>query len=196
MKHIKSIATGIALGSMGVLVMSTFSGCENSSHEEKKSAQNKFLVIEQLTNGKYIVAEELPTEGPTRAIIRQRDENGTITERMMSEDEMKKLAQQEYEKFQSGSSELSSHEGDASAGMGLASTILAVAAGSLLGNMIGNALMNNKTFASKASGVATSPISKSPSSSTSSSTTKSYFGDKSSSSASKPTSTSSSSFGG
>lgn len=193
MKHIRSIATGVALGSMGALVMSTFSGCENSSHEQK-AAQNKFLVIEQLTNGKYVVVEELPTEGPTRAIIRQRDENGTITERMMSQDEMKQLAQQEYEKFQNGSSELSSGEGDASAGMGLASTILAVAAGSLLGNMIGNALMNNKTFASKASGVSSSPMAKSPTSTPSSSTTKSYFGDKTSTS--KPASTSSSSFGG
>jgi hypothetical protein len=63
----------------------------------------------------------------------------------MNEEEMKALAEQEYQKMQSGQSELNSAP-DGGAGMGLASTILAVAAGSLLGNMIGNALMGNKNF--------------------------------------------------
>ena len=42
--------------------------------------------------------------------------------------------------MQSGQSELNAPP--SGEGMGLAGTILAVAAGSLLGNMIGNALMN------------------------------------------------------
>lgn len=46
--------------------------------------------------------------------------------------------------MQSGQSELNS--APSGEGMGLAGTILAVAAGSLLGNMIGNALMGNKNF--------------------------------------------------
>jgi len=62
----------------------------------------------------------------------------------MNETEMKALAQQEYAKMQAGESELN-HEphGD---GMGLGETILAVAAGSLLGSMVANALMNNANF--------------------------------------------------
>ena len=98
----------------------------------------------------------------------------------MNEDEMKKLAEQEYQKVQAGTSEtVSSSEG--SAGMGLAGTILAVAAGSLLGNMIGNALMNNKNFASKSSSVNKSAYSRSAAGSSgaktsSSSTKKSFFG--------------------
>jgi len=186
MKHIYSIANGVALGSAGIAMMSVLSGCESSSQQQEQQQQNKFLVIEQQANGKYIVVEEMPTEGPSRAIIREIDANGNKTERFMSEAEMKALAEQEYKKVQDGTSEtVSSNEG--SAGMGLAGTILAVAAGSLLGNMIGNALMNNKNFASKSSSVNKSAYSRSASggaSSSSSSAKKSFFGGSSSSSTS------------
>lgn len=177
MKHIYSIANGVALGSAGVVMMSVLSGCE-SSQQEQKATQNKFLVIEQQTDGKYIVVEEMPTEGPSRAIIREIDANGNKTERLMNEDEMKKLAEQEYQKVQEGSSE-TLKSGESSAGMGLAGTILAVAAGSLLGNMIGNALMNNKNFASRSSTVNKSAYSRSAAGQAAgggTSTKKSFFG--------------------
>ncbi len=191
MKHFYSIASGVALGSAGIVMMSILGGCE-SSQQEQKQQQNKFLVIEQQADGKYTVVEEMPTEGPSRAIIREIDANGNKTERIMSEAEMKALAEQEYKKVQDGTSEtLSSSEG--SAGMGLAGTILAVAAGSLLGNMIGNALMNNKNFSQRASTVNQSAYNRSASgtSSAASSTKKSYFGG--STPASTPSSSSSSS---
>ena len=141
MKHISSLSSGVALGTAGIMMMGVLTGCEQRQQE----TQNKFLVIEQLPNGQYKVVEEMPTEGPTRAIIRERDANGNIQERFMNEAEMKALAAQEYEKVQNGTSE-TLHDNDSSAGMGLAGTILAVAAGSLLGNMIANSLMNNKSF--------------------------------------------------
>lgn len=176
MKHIRSIATGVALGGASLLVMSTFSGCEAAQQEQQLSQQNKFLVIEQLTNGKYVVVEEMPTDGASRALIREKNADGSVSERIMSEAEMRALAEQEYERFQSGQSELLS-DSNGSAGMGLAGTILAVAAGSLLGNMIGNALMGNKSFASKAA--TASPVAKSPSSASSTSgAKKSHFGSK------------------
>ena len=179
MKHISSIAGGVALGTAGVLMMSALTGCE-----QKQEAQNKFLVIEQQPNGKYKVIEEMPTQGPTRAIIRERDEYGRVTERFMNEQEMKQLAQQEYQKVENGTSEtLQDNAGNA--GMGLAGTILAVAAGSLLGNMIGNALMNNKSFSRNASSVNRSAYSRSAAgkaSRSSSSSRKSFFGGSSKSS--------------
>lgn len=173
MKHISSIAGGVALGSAGVIMMSVLSGCEG----QQKEQQNRFLVIEQQTNGKYIVVEEMPTEGPNRAIIREKDVNGNTIERFMNEAEMKALAEQEYQKVQNGTSE-TVKSGDSSAGMGLAGTILAVAAGSLLGNMIGNALMNNKNFSKRSSSVNKSAYSRSAASraSKSSSSKKSFFG--------------------
>ncbi|EDZ62363.1 lipoprotein [Sulfurimonas gotlandica GD1] len=153
-------------------MMSVLSGCE--APQEKQ--QNKFLVIEQQSNGKYTVVEEMPTEGPSRAIIREKDANGNTTERFMNEDEMKALAAQEYQKVQDGTSE-TVQSGDSSAGMGLAGTILAVAAGSLLGNMIGNALMNNKNFSQRSSSVNKSAYSRSAASrASSSSSKKSFFG--------------------
>ena len=173
MKHISSIASGVVLGTAGVFMMSTLTGCE-----QKQEAQNKFLVIEQQPNGKYKVVEDMPTEGPSRAIIRERDADGRVTERFMNEQEMKELAQQEYQKVENGTSE-TLQDNSGSTGMGLAGTILAVAAGSLLGNMIGNALMNNKRFSRNASSVNKSAYSRSAAGKaarSSSRSRKSFFG--------------------
>jgi hypothetical protein len=172
-KHLSTIGSAALLGSMGVAVMSVLSGC--TTQQEKQ--QNRFLVIEQKPGGKYVVVEEMPTEGPSRAIIRERDENGIVTERFMNEEEMRTLAQQEYEKMQNGSSELNA--APSGEGMGLAGTILAVAAGSLLGNMIGNALMGNKNFQRHANSVNKSAYHRNASGAatrSASNTKKSFFG--------------------
>jgi hypothetical protein len=180
MKHISTIAGGVVLGSAGVMMMSVLSGCEAPQQE----AQNKFLVIEQQTDGKYIVVEEMPTEGPSRAIIREKDANGNVTERFMNEAELKAMAEQEYQKVQNGTSE-TLQDGGTNAGMGLAGTILAVAAGSLLGNMIGNALMNNKSFARNSARANKSAYSRSAKSRASKSSSKKSFFGKSSRSSSR-----------
>ena len=176
-----SIASGVGLGSAGIAMMSVLTGCEAPQEQQ----QNRFLVIEQQTNGKYIVVEEMPTEGPSRAIIREKDEYGNTVERFMNEAEMKSLAEQEYQKVQDGTSETVRDNGG-SGGMGLAGTILAVAAGSLLGNMIGNSLMNNKNFSKNATSSNKSAYSRSAASRTSkSSTRKSFFGSSSRTSSSR-----------
>ena len=175
-----SLASGIALGSAGVLMMSVLTGCESPQQEPV----NKFLVIEQQTDGKYIVVEEMPTDGPSRAIIREKDANGNTVERFMNEDEMRVLAEQEYAKVQNGTSETIS-EG-ASAGMGIGGTILAAAAGAMMGNMIANSLMNNKNFSKNAASSNKSAYSRSAASRASkkSSSKKSFFGKSSRSSSS------------
>ena len=172
MRHISSLASGIRLGSAGIAMMSLLTGCE--APQEKQ--QNKYLVIEQQADGKYVVIEEMPTEGPNRAIIREKDANGNITERFMNEAEMKALAEQEYQKVQNGTSE-TTHQ-NSGEGMGLAGTILAVAAGSLMGNMIANSLMNNRNFARNATTSNKSAYSRSAAAKTarSSSNKKSFFG--------------------
>lgn len=182
MKHISSLASGVALGSAGVAMMTLLSGCEST--QEQQQAQNKFLVIEQQSSGKYVVVEEMPTEGPSRAIIREKDAYGNTVERFMSEEEMKALAQQEYQKVQDGTSE-TVQSSDTSAGMGLGGTILAAAAGALMGNMIANSLMNNKNFSRNAASTNKSAYSRSATqnrSSTSGSNKKSFFGNSSGSS--------------
>ena len=170
MKHVKAIGSGIFLGTAGITVMSVLGGCS----QEQQEPQNRYLVVQQQPGGKYIVVEEMPTEGPNRAIIRSFDANGTMTERFMNETEMKVLAQQEYEKMQAGTSELNQEpHGD---GMGLAGTILAVAAGSLLGNMVANALMNNANFKRHADSVNKSSYHELKKTKSAGSTKKSFFG--------------------
>ena len=196
MKHFTS-AKHMMMGTMGLIVLSALSGCQSAPEEqtgaEQAEGQNKFLVVEQLSSGKYVIVEEMPTTGPSRAIIKETDENGTVHERVMSEAEMKELADQEYKKMEEGKSELNAEpQGE---GMGLAGTILAAAGGALLGNMIGNALMNNANVRKHQDASNRSAYHRSASgmnnSAASNTQKKSYFGN----SASKST-TSSSSFGG
>lgn len=182
MNHISTIGSAALLGSVGITVMSVLTGCEAPQEQEP----NKFYVIEQQPNGKYVVIEEMPTEGENRAIIREKNPDGTLNERFMNEAEMQELARQEYEKMQSGESELNA--APSGEGMGLAGTILAVAAGSLLGNMIGNALMGNKNFQRHSDSVNRSAYHQSRSSSAAkskSSSKKSFFGGSKSGTSSK-----------
>lgn len=193
MKHTYTANT-VIMGSMGLIVLSALSGCSSQEEKPQEEAPNKFIVVEQLTSGKYVVVEEMPTTGPSRAIIKETDENGTVHERILTEAEMKELADQEYKKMQEGKSELNAEP--KSEGMGLAGTILAVAGGALLGNMIGNALMNNKNVqrhqdVSNRSAYHKSAAGGAGGSLTSSSQKKSFFGNKGASSTS-----SSSSYGG
>lgn len=193
MKHIVS-AKNIMLGATGLAVLTALSGCQSVPEEQSAAeGQNKFLVVEQQPNGKFVIIEEMPTTGPSRAIIKETDENGTVHERVMSEAEMKEMADQEYKKMQEGKSELNSEP--KSEGMGLAGTILAAAGGALLGNMIGNALMNNKNVQRHQDVSNRSAYHKSAGagggSSTANSGKKSFFGNKGASSTS-----SSSSYGG
>jgi len=72
MNHIKTIGSGVFLGTAGLTVMSVLTGCT----QEQQEPQNRFLVVQQQANGKYIVVDEMPTEGPNR----QRDDVGTVYE--------------------------------------------------------------------------------------------------------------------
>lgn len=135
LKHIRTYQGGAVIGGMALVVASAITGCS-----QEQEVQNKKIYVEQLSSGKYVVTEEIPTQGPTEAFITQKD--GTI--RRMSEAELKALAEQEYSRVQDGSSEtMHANNGE---GMGLAGTILATAAGVLLGNAIANSLMGNKNF--------------------------------------------------
>lgn len=191
MKHSIS-ARNVLMGTTGLAVLSALSGCQSSQEESQNAeAPNKFLVVEQQPNGKYVVIEEMPTTGPSRAIIHETDENGTVRERVMTEGEMKALADQEYQKMQEGKSELNSEP--KSEGLGLGGTILAAAGGALLGNMIANSLMNNTNFRKNQDASNRSAYHRTQSSggSASNSQKKSFFGGKSTGSTSG-----SSSYGG
>jgi len=177
MSKVFKVGSAIGIGSMSLVVMSALTGCTAPQEEPA----NRFLVIEQNANGKYTVVEEHPTDGESRAIIRERDSEGRVTERFMNEQEMKALAQEEHQKVQNGTSETT--QPNDGGGMGLGGTILAVAAGSLLGNMIANQLMGNKNFSQNANRVNKSAYhANKKASAAKSKSKKSFFSKKSSSS--------------
>jgi hypothetical protein len=156
-KHIKSAVKYSTIGTMGILLASVMTGCgdkqesNNSSSSQNtmsqvNEAKNMFFVIQENENGGYDVVEKHPTSGDTRALLRDKDGN----ERMMSEAEIKKLAEEEAAKVDNGTSNLTQEGGANPSGMSLGETILAAAGGAILGSLIGNAIankmMNNQNF--------------------------------------------------
>ena len=155
MKHyLKKISNVSTFGSVAVLAALALTGCGDKPTEETKQsgqsvaeaskAQGQFLVIQETEKDKYKVIEQYPANGPSRAILKEI--NGT--ERLLSEEELKKLAEAEAKKVENNTSNLTK-EGAAQmhgGGMSLGETILASAAGALIGGYIANKLFNNPNF--------------------------------------------------
>lgn len=151
MKHIKKALSYSIAGSLGLTVVSSLSGCEQPTHHDMSGMnqvaadQNYFMVIEQTGDNPatYRVAEQHPTTGPTRAVLR--DMNGI--ERFLSEEELKAIAEEEAKRVEAGTSRLAQDGAEmSSGGLSLGETLLAAAAGSLIGGMLANSLMNNRNF--------------------------------------------------
>ncbi len=150
MKHIKKALSYSIAGALGLTVVASLSGCEQPPSQqdlgsEQNAQQNWFMVIEQTGQNPntYRVVEQHATSGPTRAILR--DKNGI--ERFLSEEELKAIAEQEARKVEAGTSRLAQDGAEVNpAGMSLGETLLAAAAGSLIGGMLANSLMRNRSF--------------------------------------------------
>jgi len=155
MKHIKKALSYSVAGSIGLTVISSLSGCSDQgqpsqgatgfdSQQELPVDQRYFLVIEQTGTAPdaYRIVEKHPTTGPSRAILR--DISGS--ERFLSEEELKAIAEQEAAKVEEGTSRLTQDPSMHSGGMSLGETLLAAAAGSLIGSMLANRLMGNRNF--------------------------------------------------
>ncbi len=155
MKPTQSIVSYLALGGLGLAIAANLQGCSPPDSGEPESAemgnlrsdlnaQNFFLVIEQVAAdpARYEIAERYPTEGDTRAVLRDLDGN----ERVMTSDELKALAEEEAARYESGTSALNEEPSATGGGLGLGATILAVAAGSLIGGMLANKLAGNANF--------------------------------------------------
>ena len=130
MKHVKKIATYAAIGGFGAIVAAGLAGCgdseQNGSETLKEAAQKTgaFVIIEETAPGKYKVLEEYP-----------------------SSEEMDKLVAEENAKIDAGTSNLTNPSAQiSSGGMSLGETLLASAAGAIIGSWIGNKLFNNQNF--------------------------------------------------
>lgn len=162
MKHIKKVTSYSMVGSLGLTIVAGLQGCGEAPQDRNAQAlqeqqggmetlqgdlqeQNYFLVIEQTAKDpdRYQLAERHPTSGDTRAILRGLDGSETI----LSNEELKALAEAEAKKVEEGTSNLTQAPTQASAsGLSLGETILASAAGALIGGMIANKLAGNANY--------------------------------------------------
>ncbi len=147
MNYIKSLsAAGTSVG-LGTLLVVGLSGCGGSSGQEQITQQQEkqpaFVVIEEVSQGRYKIAEEFPAK-ETRIILKKLDG----TERVLTEQELDYLIKQEAAKIEQGTSNLTkSQEAQVTQqGMGLGETILASAAGYMLGAWIGSKLFGNQAY--------------------------------------------------
>ena len=153
-KHIKKVASYAAVGGFGAVVAAGLAGCgsdnggESSALKEAAQKTGAFVIIEETAPGKYKVLEEYPSS-ETRVVLK--DINGT--ERVLSKEEMDKLIAEENAKIDAGTSNLTGSNAQnaqlSSGGMSLGETLLASAAGAIIGSWIGNKLFNNPGYQSQ-----------------------------------------------
>jgi hypothetical protein len=154
MRHIKKAVSYSIAGSLGLGVMAALQGCSDQGPQPPNLSGfdsapgivegNQFLVIAQTGSNPdtFQVVEKHPTEGPTRAILRLPDG----TERFMSETELKQIAAEEAARVEAGTSRLTEDPAMHSGGLSLGETLVAAAAGSLIGGMLANRLAGNANF--------------------------------------------------
>ena len=152
--YIKKATSYSMVGSLGLVIAAGLQGCgeglppvdsqqdQNSSIADA-AAEGYFMIIQQTgTNpDTYELAERYPSSQGTRAILK----NMNGEERVLSEAELTKLAEEEAQKVEAGTSQLSQPIAQ-NQGLGLGEMILASAAGALLGNVLANKLMGNRNF--------------------------------------------------
>lgn len=144
MKYIRKISDYMIAGGIGAMVIAGMQGCEQRSDQnslnEASKAKGAFVVIDQLPNGGYTIAEEYPSD-TTRIIVRELDGS----ERILSKAEMDKLVKEESIKIDNGTSSLT-QPSMATGAPGLGSILLSSVAGAMIGSYIGNRLFNNQNY--------------------------------------------------
>lgn len=153
--YIKKILSYSMVGSLGFTVLASLQGCDSNTQTSANTPSNThsaiadakgeglFMVIQQTgaNPDTYELKEKYPSAEGSRAILKGLDGS----ERILNEDELKKIAEAEAKRFEEGSSQLSQPVAE-NQGLSLGETILASAAGALIGGMIANKLMNNQNY--------------------------------------------------
>ncbi|WP_020395757.1 hypothetical protein [Thiolinea disciformis] len=160
MKHyIHKILSYSMVGSLGFTIVAGLQGCDSNNQQaapapkaENKetiadaaaSEQGVFMVIKQTgaNPDTYELLEKYPSSEGTRAILKKMDG----TEQILSEADLKKLAEEEAKRVEAGESKLTQEATAQNQGLSLGETILASAAGALIGGMIANKLMGNANY--------------------------------------------------
>jgi len=145
-KFLRKFSTVALTSGLGAFLVTGLSGCSSSNNEatqEQAKPKGAFVIIEEVSPGKYKVKDEFPAD-ETRIVLKKLDG----TEKILTKEEMDELIKKEAAKIDNGTSNLTSPEGQAqmSSGMGLGEAILASAAGAIVGSWIGSKLFGNQNY--------------------------------------------------
>ncbi|EAJ6151781.1 hypothetical protein CK565_03220 [Campylobacter lari] len=156
MKHIKTILKLSMISGIAAISAGALSACSNNTNDSSNNAlsqaantQGAFVIIEETAPNQYKIKDQFPSD-ETRVVLKQLDG----TERVLSKEEMDKLIQEEAAKIDNGTSNLTNPNNAQMSGGGLSlgETLLASAAGAILGSWIGSKLFNNQNFANQQRG--------------------------------------------
>lgn len=150
---LKKISNYAIVGGLGSILISSFAGCEDKGNNQNSSTPNAmtsaaqkqgaFVIVEKNPSGGYQIVDEFPSS-KTTIVLR---ENGK--ERILSKNDIDILVAQEAKRIDNGTSNLTNGSSISSGGMSLGETLLASAAGAMIGAYIGNRLFNNNNFNAK-----------------------------------------------
>ncbi|EGK7522658.1 hypothetical protein IO383_001196 [Campylobacter lari] len=155
MKHIKTILKLSMISGIAAISGGALSACSNSTNDSNNAlsqaanTQGAFVIIEETAPNQYKIKDQFPSD-ETRVVLKKLDG----TERVLSKEEMDKLIQEEAAKIDNGTSNLTNPNNAqmSSGGLSLGETLLASAAGAILGSWIGSKLFNNQNFANQQRG--------------------------------------------
>ena len=148
MKHIKKFKELASKGALAAIMATGLAGCNSGGGEQANTAvvkQNATVFIEKTDQG-YKIADEFPSN-ETRVFLREKDAEGNMSERLLSQAEIDKLLKEENAKIDAGTSNLTNGNAQmSSGGMSLGEAILASAAGAIIGSWIGSKLFGSPGF--------------------------------------------------
>lgn len=158
MKHIKKFGELAGRGALLAILAAGVAGCDGSMNESQnvQIKQNATVFIEKTEQG-YKIADEFPSN-ETRVFLREKDENGVVNERLLSQAEIDALLKEENAKIEAGTSNLTNGNAQmSSGGMSLGEAILASAAGAIIGSWIGSKLFGSPGYNAARSGAYSNP---------------------------------------
>lgn len=159
MKHIKKFKELASKGALAAIMATGLAGCNSGGGEQANTAvvkQNATVFIEKTDQG-YKIADEFPSN-ETRVFLREKDAEGNMNERLLSQAEIDKLLKEENAKIDAGTSNLTNGNAQmSSGGMSLGEAILASAAGAIIGSWIGSKLFGSPGFNAARQGAYSNP---------------------------------------
>ncbi|MCI7463899.1 MAG: UPF0323 family lipoprotein [Campylobacter sp.] len=159
MKHIKKFKELASKGALAAIMATGLTGCNTGQSEQANTAvvkQNATVFIEKTDRG-YKIADEFPSN-ETRVFLREKDAEGRMNERLLSQAEIDELLKVENAKIDAGTSNLTNGNAQmSSGGMSLGEAILASAAGAIIGSWIGSKLFGSPGFNAARQGAYSNP---------------------------------------